>query len=203
MQRRVKRLVDICGALTFLAIGLPMYLAIAIGVRMSSHGPVHYWQHRVGQNGRVFRFYKFRSMVVNSDEVLEAILDSDDEMKARWESHQKLENDPRITPFGRLIRRSSLDELPQFWNVLKGEMSLVGPRPCMTDQKKFYGRHWMAYCSLKPGLTGLWQVSGRSKLSYQERVLLDVEYRQTWSIWLDFRIMLKTFAVVFSGDGSH
>ena len=123
--------------------------------------------------------------------------------KSEWDQFQKLSNDPRITRFGRFIRKTSLDELPQFWNVLKGEMSLVGPRPCMPQQERFYGRHWATYCALKPGLTGLWQVSGRSKLTFAERVRLDAHYASEWSLWLDARILLRTVKVVLTKDGSH
>lgn len=201
--RAVKRLVDVVGAVVFFTMGLPLYLLVALGVKFSSPGPVHYWQYRVGRNGRRFRFYKFRSMYVDGDEVLTSLLASDEEANSMWEAYQKLEKDPRITPFGRLIRRASLDELPQFWNVLKGDMSLVGPRPCMEQQDRFYGRHWESYCAVKPGLTGLWQVSGRSRLSYSQRVRLDARYVQEWSMGLDLKILLKTVSAVISGDGSH
>jgi len=199
----VKRLGDIVGALLFFSVGLPLYLVIALGVRLSSPGPVHYWQYRVGRGGKRFRFYKFRSMYVDSDDVLSAFLDSDRDAQAQWQTHQKLPNDPRITPFGKLIRRTSLDELPQFWNVLKGDMSVVGPRPCLEHQEEFYGRYWAKYCAVKPGLTGLWQVSGRNRLSYGHRVELDGQYVHEWSLWLDFKILLRTVKAVVSGDGSH
>jgi exopolysaccharide production protein ExoY len=198
----VKRGIDIFAALVFFTVFLPLYVAVAIGVRWSSHGPALYSQSRVGQHGRTFRFYKFRSMVVDSDEVLTSFLDSDSSAKSEWDQYQKLTNDPRITRFGRFIRKTSLDELPQFWNVLKGEMSLVGPRPCMPGQERFYGRHWATYCALKPGLTGLWQVSGRNKLTYEQRVRLDARYAKEWSLWLDAKILLKTVKVVLTNDGS-
>lgn len=197
-----KRGIDILAALVFFTVFLPVYVALAIGVRWSSHGPALYSQSRVGRHGRIFRFYKFRSMVVDSDEVLTSFLDSDSNAKSEWEQYQKLNNDPRITRFGRFIRKTSLDELPQFWNVLKGEMSLVGPRPCMPQQERLYGRHWATYCALKPGLTGLWQVSGRNKLTYAQRVRLDARYANEWSLWLDAKILLKTVKVVLTNDGS-
>ncbi len=198
----VKRGIDILAALVFFTVFLPLYVAVAIGVRWSSHGPALYSQSRVGRHGRIFRFYKFRSMVVDSDEVLASFLDSDSSAKSEWDQFQKLSNDPRITRFGRFIRKTSLDELPQFWNVLIGEMSLVGPRPCMPGQERFYGRHWATYCALKPGLTGLWQVSGRNKLTYAQRVRLDARYANEWSLWLDAKILLKTVKVVLTSDGS-
>src|SRR5437868_1233378 len=132
----VKRVGDIVGALVFLVALFPLYLAVAIGVWLTSHGPVFYTQNRAGRRGRVFRFYKFRSMVTNSHEALSSFLDSDPEARSQWETFQKLDSDPRVTRFGNFIRKTSLDELPQFWNVLKGDMSLVGPRPCMPDQER-------------------------------------------------------------------
>ena len=198
-----KRTVDVVGALLFFIAFLPLFLLVIIGVRMSSPGPVIYRQHRVGRRGRSFSFYKFRSMEVDSDELLSSFLDSNACAKSQWDTYQKLDSDPRITPFGRFIRRTSLDELPQMWNVLKGEMSLVGPRPCMPQQEAFYGKYWPVYCAMRPGLTGLWQVSGRNRLSYQQRVAMDVKYAQQWSLWLDLKIMIKTIGVVVTGYGSQ
>lgn len=200
---RIKRLMDIVGSLAFLIIFLPLFVIIAIGVKLSSKGPAIFSQERIGQHGRTFRFYKFRSMVQNSDEVFSAFLDSSNEARSQWEAYQKLDDDPRITWFGSLIRRTSLDELPQLWNVLKGDMSLVGPRPCMPTQRSLYGSHWAAYCGVRPGLTGLWQVSGRNSLSYQQRVLLDAEYVREWSLAADARILFRTFGVVLTGRGSR
>lgn len=198
-----KRAFDIVLSGGLLVIFLPLLAVIAVGVWRSSPGPILYSQPRVGRRGNPFRFYKFRSMVTNSDEFLTSFLESDPDAKSRWEEFQKLEDDPRITRFGRFIRRSSLDELPQLWNVLKGDMSLVGPRPCMVDQRVLYGHHWAAYCAVRPGLTGLWQVSGRNKLPYQQRVALDLEYVKRWSPWLDIKILLRTVRVVLTGDGSQ
>jgi Undecaprenyl-phosphate galactose phosphotransferase WbaP len=202
-QARLKRGVDIAGALGFFTLFLPLYVTVALGVRLTSKGPVLFEQKRVGQNGRSFRFYKFRSMVVNSEEALNSFLDSDDGARSEWETYQKLQKDPRITWVGRIIRRTSLDELPQFWNVLKGDMSLVGPRPCMVDQRDLYGAHWPAYCAVKPGITGLWQVSGRNALTYQQRVQLDSKYVQNWSLLLDLKILARTVLVVLTGHGSR
>ena len=153
-----KRGVDIVLALLFIVLFLPLFVAVAIGVLLSSPGPIFYVQPRAGRGGRDFKFVKFRSMRTDSDEVLSAFLDSDQEAKKRWDKFQKIDKDPRITRFGAFIRRSSLDELPQFWNVLKGDMSIIGPRPCMLQQKDLYGPYWAAYCAVKPGITGLWQV---------------------------------------------
>jgi Undecaprenyl-phosphate galactose phosphotransferase WbaP len=199
----LKRALDIVLGGGLLLVLLPLLVLIAVGVWRSSSGPIIYSQPRAGRRGKPFRFYKFRSMVTNSEEFLTSFLESNPGAKSQWEEFQKLEDDPRITPFGRFIRRSSLDELPQLWNVLKGDMSLVGPRPCMVDQRVLYGRHWVAYCAVRPGLTGLWQVSGRNKLTYQQRVALDVDYIRRWSPWLDIKILLRTVRVVLTGDGSQ
>jgi exopolysaccharide production protein ExoY len=203
LTRAGKRLVDIVGAFLFLALFLPLLVAVAIGVWLSSPGPVFYVQPRAGRGGRDFRFYKFRSMKVDADEVLSAFLDSDTGARQRWEQYQKIDNDPRITRFGRFIRRTSLDELPQFWNVLKGDMSLVGPRPCMLQQKDLYGRHWRAYCAVKPGITGLWQVSGRNRLTYRQRVALDARYVEALSATGDLKILAKTIVVVLRAHDAH
>jgi len=201
--RAAKRGMDVVGALIFFAAFLPMFLFVAIGVRLSSPGPIFYVQTRAGRDGKNFEFIKFRSMLVNSDEILTAFLDSDPDAKDQWHTYQKIDDDPRITWFGKFIRRTSLDELPQFWNVLLGEMSLVGPRPCMLQQKELYGEHWQAYCAVRPGLTGLWQVSGRNKLTYQQRVGLDAEYVNNWSVWLDLKILCRTILVVLGTHGAQ
>jgi lipopolysaccharide/colanic/teichoic acid biosynthesis glycosyltransferase len=202
-QRIVKRAVDIVGALVFFVVFGPLYLMVALGVLISMGRPVHFWQTRLGEHGQRFRFYKFRSMVRNSDDVLDEFLSRSDMARTEWDTFQKLEKDPRITPIGVVIRKLSLDELPQFWNVLKGDMSLVGPRPCMERQRSLYGRGWPHYCAMRPGITGLWQVSGRNRLSYARRVELDVEYVTNWSLWLDIKILLRTVRAVISGEGSR
>jgi len=198
-----KRALDILLAGGLLLMFLPLVVFIVVGVWRSSPGPILYNQPRAGRHGKPFRFYKFRSMMIDSDEFLTSFLESNPSAKSRWDEFQKLEDDPRITPFGRFIRRSSLDELPQLWNVLKGDMSLVGPRPCMVDQRALYGAHWAAYCAVRPGLTGLWQVSGRNRLTYQQRVALDADYVTRWSAWLDIKILLRTVKVVLTGYGSQ
>lgn len=203
LERVGKRGMDVIAALILMAVGLPLYVFIALGVKLTSPGPVHYWQYRLGRGGKRFRFYKIRSMFVDGDEQLKALLATDEIANSNWQIYQKLERDPRVTRFGRFIRRTSLDELPQFWNVLKGDMSLVGPRPCMEQQEHLYGGNWSAYCSVRPGLTGLWQVSGRNRLSFRERVQLDLAYVQEWSVYLDIKIVLRTVRAVLSGDGSQ
>lgn len=200
---RVIRVVDIVGALVFFALFGPLYMFVALGVMISMGRPVHFWQTRIGEDGKRFRFYKFRSMVRNSDDVLDEFLSRNDMARAEWDTFQRLEKDPRITPIGTIIRKLSLDELPQFWNVLKGDMSLVGPRPCMERQKELYGDNWADYCSTRPGITGLWQVSGRGRLSYARRVELDVEYAKTPNkLWLNVRILFLTVRAVVAGEGT-
>lgn len=203
LERATKRAMDIVGALVFFALLGPVYLLVALCVRISMGAPIHYWQNRLGHNGQRFRFYKFRSMVHNSDDVLDEFLSTNDMARTEWDTFQKLAKDPRITPVGHLIRRASLDELPQFWNVLKGDMSLVGPRPCMERQRSLYGKHWSHYCAMRPGITGLWQVSGRNRLAYAQRVELDALYVENWSLWLDIKILFKTVRAVFTGEGSR
>lgn len=202
-QRGVKRSVDILAALTFFTLFGPIYLCVALAVAISMGRPVHFFQTRLGEGGQRFKFYKFRSMVRNSENILDEYLSKNDVARTQWETFQKLEVDPRITPLGRLIRKLSLDELPQFWNVLKGDMSLIGPRPCMERQRSLYGKHWDHYCAMRPGITGLWQVSGRNRLSYAQRVELDAQYVNNWSLWLDIKILAKTATAVISGEGSR
>jgi exopolysaccharide production protein ExoY len=201
-QQSLKRSMDIVGALGFFLLLGPLYLLVAAVVLIGMGRPVHYSQTRLGQDGRPFRCYKFRSMPRGANEILRRHLEQDAAARTRWEQFQKLENDPRISPVGRAIRRLSLDELPQFYNVLKGDMSLVGPRPCMVRQRTLYGDAWPCYCQMRPGITGLWQVSGRNRLTYAERVALDARYAAQWSLRLDARILARTFWVVLSGDGS-
>jgi exopolysaccharide production protein ExoY len=203
LECATKRAIDIVGALTFFIFFGPLYLLVALGVRVSMGRPVHFWQNRLGERGQRFRFYKFRSMVHNSEVVLDEFLSRNDMARTEWDTFQKLEKDPRITPIGQFIRKLSLDELPQFWNVLKGDMSLVGPRPCMERQRSLYGKGWEHYCAMRPGITGLWQVSGRNRLSYARRVELDMEYVSNWSLWLDIKILLKTVRAVITGEGSR
>jgi exopolysaccharide production protein ExoY len=195
----LKRALDVIGALLLLATLLPILSLIAAVIVLSSRGGVVYSQCRVGRDGRPFTFYKFRSMAVDSDRVLRDFLDSDPDALTQWAVYQKLPNDPRVTAVGAFIRRTSLDELPQLWNVLLGDMSLVGPRPCTTDQVSLYGASFADYCSVRPGITGLWQVSGRNCLTFAQRVKLDSEYVRAWSLQLDFQILCRTPAVLCSG----
>ncbi|MGJ7580359.1 sugar transferase [Variovorax sp. RHLX14] len=199
-QRAVKRAMDIVGALAFFALFAPLLLAIALCVGLSSGWPVHFRQTRMGRGGSRFHFYKFRSMVTDSDRVLRELLDRDPDARAEWNAFQHLRKDPRITRIGRYLRKSSFDEFPQFWNVLIGDMSLVGPRPCLERQASMFGDAWGHYCAVRPGISGLWQVSGRNQLTFAQRVELDVYYVENWSIRLDLSILLKTTRAVFAGD---
>lgn len=196
-ERTVKRAIDIAAALTFFLVFGLVYAAVALCVWLGGGGPVHYRQKRLGKNGKPFYFYKFRSMVPDADQVLEDFLAHDPAARTEWDSFQRLEDDPRILPIGKFIRRYSLDELPQFWNVLRGDMSLVGPRPCLERQRSLYGAAWNHYTTMRPGLTGLWQVSRRNELTFAQRVALDAEYVSRWSLRLDGRILLKTARAVF------
>jgi exopolysaccharide biosynthesis polyprenyl glycosylphosphotransferase len=195
----LKRVVDIAGALIGLCLLSPVFLLVALAVKLSSKGPIFFAQDRFGYRRRIFRMYKFRSMVSNAQELM-AKLEAQNEATGPI---FKIRRDPRITPVGRLLRVSSLDELPQLWNVLIGNMSLVGPRPMsVRDVSLFSEAMLMRRFTVKPGITGLWQVSGRNALSFEKWIEMDFNYIDTWSLALDFRILARTVGVVFKGTGS-
>ncbi len=200
-DRLLKRAFDIAAASVFLLALTPLLLAIALMVRCSG-GPAFYRHQRIGLGGRRFGCMKFRSMATDGDRVLAALLAADAEAAAEWAATQKLRNDPRITPIGRLLRATSLDELPQLFNVLRGDMSLVGPRPVVQAELAFYGEDARYYLQTRPGLTGLWQVSGRSDTSYAQRVQLDSWYVRNWSLWHDVAILARTVPVVLLRRGA-
>ena len=181
---------------------LPLFILIALAVKFSSHGSVLHVSERLGQNGIPFQIYKFRTMYPGADAALEQILEKNPEHREQWQSSAKLAIDPRVTPFGRFLRRSSLDELPQLYNILKGDMVWVGPRPILQQETLRYGKSCGILHSVKPGLTGLWQVSGRSKLSYPQRVQLDLDYIARRNPWLDLKILLKTCLEIFRSRGA-
>jgi lipopolysaccharide/colanic/teichoic acid biosynthesis glycosyltransferase len=196
-----KRIVDLLICVLLSPVALVIGISIAIILRFNG-GPVIYAQPRVGASGRQFACLKFRTMVHNADERLKHMLAVDSLALEEWSRYQKLSNDPRVTWFGRFLRAYSLDELPQFINVLRGDMSVVGPRPIMFDQIELYVEHFATYCAMKPGITGLWQVSGRNERTFAERVRLDSQYANTWSVSGDVRIMLLTIPVVLHGKGA-
>jgi lipopolysaccharide/colanic/teichoic acid biosynthesis glycosyltransferase len=181
---------------------LPILGLVSAVVMLSSPGPIFYSHRRIRKSGAFFSMWKFRTMCVNSAEVLEDYLARHPEAHAEWNETHKLRRDPRITPLGGFLRRYSLDELPQLWNVLAGQMSLVGPRPIVAAEVEKYGDCFECYCRVKPGLTGLWQVSGRSALSYDVRVALDCGYVEHWSLTKDVMILLRTFSSVVNQDGA-
>jgi len=200
--RVVKRCGDVFLVLASLPIALTVIGIIAAAVKLSSPGPVFYSHRRIRKGGAFFSMWKFRTMCIDSMEVLEDHLARHPEARAEWNKTHKLRKDPRITRIGLFLRRYSLDELPQLWNVLAGQMSLVGPRPIVAAEVEKYGSCFDCYCRVKPGLTGLWQVSGRSALSYQKRVALDCEYVENWSLGREIVILFKTFASVVNQDGA-
>ncbi len=194
---------DILAATLALIALLPTILFVALTVRLSSRGPVLFVQQRVGHGGRTFPCLKFRSMVCNAQEVLEKLLAESQDARDEWARDQKLRRDPRITVVGRFLRKSSLDELPQLFNVLLGHMSIVGPRPIVAAEIDRYGHRFDAYCSVRPGLTGLWQVSGRNEVSYEARVRLDARYAQRKSLYYDLAICLRTVPAVLASRGCY
>ncbi|HDT6086152.1 undecaprenyl-phosphate galactose phosphotransferase WbaP [Raoultella ornithinolytica] len=201
-SRVLKRLFDIVGSLAIIAVLSPALIYISRKVKKDG-GPAIYGHERIGKDGRSFKCLKFRSMVINSKEVLAELLEKDPAAKDEWDATFKLKNDPRITKIGKFLRRTSLDELPQLFNVLKGEMSLVGPRPIITAELERYNEEVDYYLLSKPGMTGLWQVSGRSDVDYETRVYLDAWYVKNWSMWNDIAILFKTIGVVLKKDGAY
>ena len=198
-----KRALDIIGAGVGLLLLAPFFLIVALMVRADG-GPAFFAHQRVGRGGKLFGCLKFRSMVIDSQARLETLLASDPTARAEWEATRKLKNDPRITPIGRFLRSTSLDELPQLINVLRGEMSLVGPRPVQEAEiDRYYGASAAHYMAVRPGITGLWQVSGRSETSYESRVALDVSYVSRPSLLADLSILLRTPVAVLSRRGAH
>lgn len=192
----LKRIMDLAIAGAALVLAAPVMIVVGLLIKVTAGGPAVFSHRRVGFGGSSFDCYKFRSMVANSDEVLKAYLESNAHARKEWEETHKIRNDPRVTLFGRLLRKSSLDELPQLINILRGDMSCVGPRPIVEDELRRYGEHQAEYLAARPGLTGLWQVSGRSSMDYNNRVALDSHYVRNWSIWLDIVILLRTIVAV-------
>lgn len=202
LQKIMKRALDISAALAFLILFSPLLLGVSVLLLIAQGRPILFKHRRVGRDGRAFDCFKFRTMVNDARHVLEEHLAANPAARREWEATQKLKEDPRITPLGRVMRQLSVDELPQFLNVAMGEMSLVGPRPIVSSEARFYGSHIGAYYSVRPGITGPWQVGGRSNASYERRVQFDVDYAHNWSLGRDVFILLKTIPAVLSQSGS-
>ncbi len=192
----IKRLGDISFSLIFLVVASPLLILLAFLVKLSSAGPILFTQERVGLNYCRFGCIKFRTMYAESEDLLSNLLANSPSLRMEFERNFKLKEDPRITPIGKFLRRSSLDELPQFFNILRGDMSLVGPRPIVPDEISRYGESMDDVASVRPGLTGLWQVSGRNNLSYKRRVQLDLAYARNRNFILDIRVIIRTFGVL-------
>lgn len=200
----LKRLLDVVFSLSALIILSPLYLLIASMIRLTSKGKAIYYQKRIGRGGVYFRCYKFRTMYQNSESILQEILAKDSEKNKEWNETHKLKNDPRITPLGAFLRKSSLDELPQFWNVLKGDLSVVGPRPVVQEEiDKHFGPKAEKIFSIRPGITGLWQISGRSNTSYSNRIALDEYYVEQRTFFTDLKIIVLTIPCMILRKGAY
>jgi exopolysaccharide production protein ExoY len=202
-SRAVKRAMDVFGALIAMTLCIPAFLVIALAVACTSPGQVVYVHRRVGRDGRPFPLVKFRTMHRDADALLVEHLARDEELARQWEQNRKLNPDPRVTTVGRMLRRFSLDELPQLANVLVGHMSFVGPRPVMEDELVYYGARRDDILALRPGLTGLWAVSGRSDIGYEERAEFEYRYAHTWGFRRDLSILVRTIPAVFRGSGAY
>jgi exopolysaccharide production protein ExoY len=196
------RMLDILVALLVLALAFPVMVLVALAVKLTSPGPMLFAHRRVGRHGKRFACLKFRTMAIDADAQLRALLDLDPAARAEWQRSQKLRHDPRVTPIGRFLRRTSLDELPQVFNVLAGDMSLVGPRPIVESEIPRYGRHFAAYCRVRPGVTGLWQVQRHAGTSYRRRVAFDVSFARARSLRLYLLILARTVPAVLIGKGA-
>lgn len=199
----VKRTMDLAVVLLALCILMPLFVFVAIAIKLTSSGPVFYGHSRVGFGRQTFKCWKFRTMCADADHVLQECLEADPALRAEWKATRKLKHDPRVTRLGRILRAYSIDELPQLFNVLVGDMSFVGPRPVVDEELARFGDSAGLYLSARPGITGLWQVSGRSDTSYADRVRLDSLYVGEWSAWTDVAIILKTVPVVIKARGSY
>lgn len=199
----LKRVLDLFIIFAVSPFWIPVMLLLCLLTKITSKGPIFYGHKRVGKNGKEIKCWKFRSMCINSQEMLEEILATDPVRREEWEKDRKFTDDPRVTKFGKILRKTSLDELPQIFNIIKGDMSLVGPRPVTEPELVKYGEYKDYVLSVVPGLSGLWQVSGRSDTEYEERISFDTFYIQNWSIWLDIWILIKTVWVVINGKGAY
>lgn len=201
--RVLKPLLDLAIVVLALPVALPLGLFLALLIRVTSKGSVLYRHRRIGQFQQPVYVWKFRTMYEDSDDVLERHLDFNPEARDEWSRAHKLRDDPRVTPIGRLLRKTSLDEIPQLLNVLAGDMSIVGPRPIVDEEREKYGEYFHTYTYALPGITGLWQVSGRCDVDYPARVQLDVQYVEKWSLWMETKILLKTVLVILHSRGAY
>ena len=198
-----KRIIDIVGSIVGIIILIPLTLVVGfVNLISRENGPLFYSQERIGKDGKKFKMYKFRSMIVNADEKLKELLEKDEDLKTEFEQNRKLKNDPRITKIGRILRKTSLDEFPQFINVLKGDMSIVGPRAVVDDEIELFGDKKEVVLSVKPGITGYWAANGRSNTSYDERVEMEAYYAKKMSLLLDIKILFKTISAVVKSEGA-
>ena len=204
LYKIIKRVIDIIGAVIGIILLIPITLAIYVARKIfkEDKGPLFYEHLRYGKNGKIFRVYKFRSMCMNADEKLKKYLEENEEARIEFEKTHKLQNDPRITKLGEFLRKTSLDELPQVINILRGDMSFVGPRPVILKEVEEYGKDKEKFLSVKPGLTGYWQVNGRSNTTYKERMIMELYYVENCSLWLDIKIFFKTFVTVLKKEGA-
>lgn len=204
LYKITKRAIDIIGAIIEIILLIPTIILVYIARKIlkEDQGPLFYKQLRYGKNGKIFKLYKFRSMCINADKKLKEYLDNNEDAKNEFEKTHKLQKDPRITKLGNFLRKTSLDELPQMINILKGEMSFVGPGPVISEEVEEYGVNKDKFLSVTPGLTGYWQVNGRSNTTYEERMLMELYYVENCSLWLDTKIFFKTFITVFKKEGA-
>ncbi|MEO0466085.1 MAG: sugar transferase [Pseudomonadota bacterium] len=200
---KLKRIMDLLIAVPAAIFAAPGLLALAVWVYLDDGGPVIFAHTRRGKDGKAFKCYKFRTMVRDADAKLKTVLESDPILRAEWEENQKLKDDPRLTRHGGFLRKYSLDELPQLWNIIIGDMSIVGPRPIVEDEVRRYGRDIAAYDALKPGVVGIWQISGRNDTSYDERVAMDVDYAKTQSVAVDTMILVKSVPAILLKKGAY
>jgi Undecaprenyl-phosphate galactose phosphotransferase WbaP len=202
-SRRLKRCMDVALCTLLIPLTLPLMALIALAIKLDSRGPVMFVQRRLGVGQRQFSILKFRTMHADAEVDLKDILARDPGLQREYDTYHKLRHDPRVTWAGNLLRKSSLDELPQLWNVLRGDMSLIGPRPYMPEElPKFHGSEGIIL-QVPPGLTGLWQVRGRTAVAFEDRLEIDIYYIRNWSLWLDLHILFRTFSAVLRGEGEH
>lgn len=198
-----KRAIDVTASSIALTVLSPLFLFTAMAIRKDSDGPAMFKQKRIGKDGKLFELYKFRTMIPDADKKLFELLEKDENARTEYKVNKKLKNDPRITKIGKFLRKTSIDELPQLINVLKGDMSLVGPRPYLPREKEDMGKYYNSIIESKPGITGLWQVSGRSNTTFEERMKFDIEYNESKSLSNDVGLLFKTVGVVINKDGAE